>query len=240
MGAHDNSKTPSIIVAVVVALLAHVALAALPVERPRVAPMQRTLKVSMRLSKPRLVPKKKIVPPPPPPRPQRKVTPPPRPRRRALTTRRARRRVAEVAQPKKPEPTPPPEKKLEPPPPTPPKKPVVAKKTPAPPAPPKARPAARVNLHGYLTSIYRRVVRYKHYPPAARRLRLQGRVLVRMRIDRSGKLLAAEVKRSSGHAVLDRAALGIVRNAAPYAGMPTAYGKPSVKIVVPVDFRLES
>ena len=107
-------------------------------------------------------------------------------------------------------------------------------------APPKARPAARVNLHGYLTSIYRRVVRYKHYPPAARRLRLQGRVLVRMRIDRSGKLLAAEVKRSSGHAVLDRAALGIVRNAAPYAGMPTAYGKPSVKIVVPVDFRLES
>jgi len=31
----------------------------------------------------------------------------------------------------------------------------------------------------------------------------------------------------------------IVRNAAPSSGVPAAYGKSSVKVVVPVDFRLE-
>ncbi len=49
------------------------------------------------------------------------------------------------------------------------------------------------------------------YPPEAIALGLQGEVLVLMIIDHSGSVSAARVERSSGHAILDQAALRAVR-----------------------------
>lgn len=49
------------------------------------------------------------------------------------------------------------------------------------------------------------------YPPEAIALGLQGEVLVLMIIDQSGSVSAARVERSSGHAILDQAALRAVR-----------------------------
>lgn len=59
-----------------------------------------------------------------------------------------------------------------------------------------------------------------NYPAEARRRKLTGslRLLVVIRAD--GGLLAARLVESSGHAVLDEAALRIVRLAAPYAPFP--------------------
>jgi TonB family protein len=50
------------------------------------------------------------------------------------------------------------------------------------------------------------------YPPQAWRNGWQGRVEVRLRIDGAGRVAAAEVARSSGHAALDRAAVAAARD----------------------------
>jgi cyclohexadienyl dehydratase len=70
------------------------------------------------------------------------------------------------------------------------------------------------------------------YPPIARRLALEGTAWLRFEIDRTGAPRAAEVSRSSGHAVLDRAALRALADAGP---LPWVYGR----IEVPVRFALD-
>jgi protein TonB len=52
--------------------------------------------------------------------------------------------------------------------------------------------------------------RVDHYPLAARRERLEGVVMLRIRLARDGRLLNVRLSRSSGHAMLDRAALASV------------------------------
>lgn len=49
------------------------------------------------------------------------------------------------------------------------------------------------------------------YPLAARREQLQGVVMLRIRLARDGRLLAVRLSRSSGHSMLDRAALASVQ-----------------------------
>jgi protein TonB len=51
------------------------------------------------------------------------------------------------------------------------------------------------------------------YPPAAVRGRLEGKVLLEAQIDSSGKAVSVKVFSSSGHTLLDRAALKSVRQA---------------------------
>lgn len=75
------------------------------------------------------------------------------------------------------------------------------------------------------------------YPPASRRLREQGEVLVRVLIDADGRPREIDVLRSSGHARLDEAAIVAVRAALfrPYV----AEGRARAAYVrVPVEFAL--
>jgi protein TonB len=59
-----------------------------------------------------------------------------------------------------------------------------------------------------------------NYPAAARQHGLSGSLLLTVRIAPDGQLIDTTLRRSSGHAVLDRAAQDIVRWAAPYAPFP--------------------
>lgn len=59
-----------------------------------------------------------------------------------------------------------------------------------------------------------------NYPAEARSQGLTGSLLLTVRIAPDGTLVDATLRRSSGHAVLDRAAQDIVRWAAPYAPFP--------------------
>ncbi|MCX7869936.1 MAG: energy transducer TonB, partial [Terrimicrobiaceae bacterium] len=49
------------------------------------------------------------------------------------------------------------------------------------------------------------------YPESARRAKQEGRAIVRASISAEGRVQSARILRSSGHAVLDRAALDAVR-----------------------------
>lgn len=64
-----------------------------------------------------------------------------------------------------------------------------------------------------------------NYPQAAHDQRLYGRLVVTVSIRKDGSLDAVEVNRSSGHKILDAAALRIVRMAAPFAPFPPDIAK---------------
>ncbi len=75
------------------------------------------------------------------------------------------------------------------------------------------------------------------YPDAAVRRRLEGVVIVAVAIDRSGVLVYAEVRRSSGHAVLDSAALVAVRRA-DFRAAKRGGERVASRASIPIEYRL--
>nr|MBS0020058.1 energy transducer TonB [Gammaproteobacteria bacterium] len=77
-----------------------------------------------------------------------------------------------------------------------------------------------------------------HYPSVARRRGYEGRVLIQVALRRDGRATRVEIKKSSGHRVLDEAALATVKK---WRFLPARRrGRPvSTMIQVPISFRLE-
>ncbi len=87
------------------------------------------------------------------------------------------------------------------------------------------------SVDGRLVEIRRRIEGALVYPPIARARRLEGVAHVRFVIRRDGAAEGVEVTQSSGHWVLDRAAVRGVQHAAP---LPWVSGR----LEVPVRFAL--
>lgn len=64
-----------------------------------------------------------------------------------------------------------------------------------------------------------------NYPDAARRAGVSGKLLMDVALNADGTVRNISLLRSSGHAVIDEAAIRIVRLAAPYAPFPPEIGK---------------
>lgn len=73
---------------------------------------------------------------------------------------------------------------------------------------PRSNPAAE---GGYQARARALIDRNKNYPEDALQMSMTGSVVVAYVIDRGGRLIRAEVDRSSGHSLLDQAALRAVR-----------------------------
>lgn len=93
--------------------------------------------------------------------------------------------------------------------------------------------AAVSNYPGQVVSRLRRALRY---PGEARRERLRGEVHVSFSVSANGGVASARVVRSTGHQVLDQAALETIRRAAPFPAIPTAAGRRSWDFTVPLAF----
>lgn len=77
--------------------------------------------------------------------------------------------------------------------------------------------------------------KYRRYPASARNRGVQGVAYVRFRMNRAGRLLSAEIIRSSGSEALDRAALETLRRAEPLPAIPS--DRPDIlELSVPVEF----
>ena len=78
------------------------------------------------------------------------------------------------------------------------------------------------------------------YPAMARRKNLQGEVLLRVRVDETGKPIAVEVEKSSGHRLLDRTARDHVLKR--WRFQPALLqGRPvQAWALVPLNFRIEA
>jgi protein TonB len=78
---------------------------------------------------------------------------------------------------------------------------------------------------------------YQNYPGLARRLRLQGTVLVLFSMRRDGAVLDVWIKTGSGAPILDQEAIDTIRRAQPLPPIPAEL--PSLlKVIVPVAFNL--
>lgn len=72
----------------------------------------------------------------------------------------------------------------------------------------------------------------QNYPEAARQQKIYGKLQLTVSIKADGTLDDVEVSRSSGHKVLDAAAVAIVRRSAPYSPFPEAVRKKADIVVI--------
>ena len=80
--------------------------------------------------------------------------------------------------------------------------------------------------------------RNKRYPQGE--ARTSATVLVSFSIDRTGHLVAADVRKSSGDAAFDRAAIAMLKRADPVPAPPPALADDGLTFTVPVVFRARS
>ncbi|OIO54184.1 MAG: hypothetical protein COX57_08615 [Alphaproteobacteria bacterium CG_4_10_14_0_2_um_filter_63_37] len=77
------------------------------------------------------------------------------------------------------------------------------------------------------------------YPEAAQRQGLEGRLLIKFSIGRTGELVGVEVLRSSGSDVLDRAAIEALRKGAPYAPLPEEWELDQLNITATFEYIMQ-
>ena len=111
----------------------------------------------------------------------------------------------------------------------------------APPAPHTAQQvkggAPRIEA-SWQTSLVRQLQRYKRYPAAAQSRNEQGVVLLNFSIDRTGRVLAHSIARSSGYADLDNEVMAMITRAEPLPPFPASMPQPRLDLTVPIRFSL--
>ena len=99
--------------------------------------------------------------------------------------------------------------------------------------------ALRKPDYGWLAGpLLQRIEALKQYPATARLHRLEGRVIVRIVIQQDGHITSATIARSSGHDVLDQAALETIRQASPLT-LSQPLEKSSVTMQIPLGYYLD-
>ena len=87
-------------------------------------------------------------------------------------------------------------------------------------------------LREYQAIVWRHIATHK-----PRGVQIKGTASVRFHLDREGKVLAADVIRSSGNLNLDRIALRAIRQSGAFPQPPAAIASAQLYFVVPIDFR---
>jgi protein TonB len=98
---------------------------------------------------------------------------------------------------------------------------------------PNARTAPTPTPTAKIDSLARQLARQLFYPPQAVAQGLEGTALVTVFFDPDGSVIAVRLERSSGHAILDDAALAAVRS------LRTLPQTVATETLVPVRFRLD-
>jgi len=95
------------------------------------------------------------------------------------------------------------------------------------------------SLEAYRRDLLGMAARYKRYPLVARDNNWEGMATVRLAIGANGMIASITIAQSSGHEVLDRAALEMIRKAKGAVPIPAALrGKPFV-ISIPVLYEIK-
>jgi periplasmic protein TonB len=116
--------------------------------------------------------------------------------------------------------------------------------TAAPPAPPERRgKPSTLWLAEYTQVMTNQVARVRTYPQIARLRGWEGTTVVTVQLAPDGSILDARVAQSSGHEVLDRQAISMVRRAEPMPPLPAASAGGSagpLEVRLPIVFALAS
>jgi protein TonB len=94
------------------------------------------------------------------------------------------------------------------------------------------------NASSYQAEVLAHLQRYRIYPAEARSRGITGTAMVRFALAASGGVMSASLGRSSGAAVLDEAALSMVRRASPFPPIPPGLGRSHMDFAAPIRFDL--
>jgi periplasmic protein TonB len=98
---------------------------------------------------------------------------------------------------------------------------------------------AKSDLQDYHRSIFSAVNAAKRYPPAARHLGLEGRVVLAVRIDRGGRIVGRpRIVESTKHEILDEDAIRVVEAVAPFPPLPRTFDKPEAEFMLSLKYHL--
>lgn len=96
-----------------------------------------------------------------------------------------------------------------------------------------------VGLRQFRLALAGEARRFRRYPDAARREGLAGTAEIRIAVAAGGTDRQAELARSSGHTVLDVAALEMLRQAAAHTQLPESLRSQRFAVMLPVVFAVE-
>lgn len=84
------------------------------------------------------------------------------------------------------------------------------------------------------------VTRHQIYPEAAEKAHIEGKTIVRIRIDRNGHIIYSAIDTSSGSAIIDQAVMQMVRDSDPVPRVPDNYptGR-ELEFLIPISFTLK-
>ncbi len=108
--------------------------------------------------------------------------------------------------------------------------------TSAPAAVPPPRPVAVPA--SWTSRLFAHLARHKRYPAEAQQRRQEGTTLVRVVMDRAGRVLSVRLEQGSGFPLLDAEAQALVQRAQPLPPLPDEVTAATVEIVVPLSFRV--
>lgn len=106
-------------------------------------------------------------------------------------------------------------------------------------APVEVRGPDAAGLRQYRLALAGEARRFRRYPDAARREGITGTAEVRVTVAAAGAARHAELAHSSGHAVLDAAALDMLRQATARALLPESLRGQDFAVLLPVVFEVE-
>lgn len=101
----------------------------------------------------------------------------------------------------------------------------------------RSGPRHRADFGWLAQTLHRRVAAMKRYPSAARMKHLEGRVVLRAVIGEDGSLSDLSVEQSSGHGILDREAMDLVRRVCPVP-LEHPLGRSKVIMHIPIAYDL--
>ncbi|MEL6258909.1 MAG: energy transducer TonB [Pseudomonadota bacterium] len=109
-----------------------------------------------------------------------------------------------------------------------------------PPTPPPPPPPKRDTLdRAYFDISTREYVSLVKYPYDALRRGLQGTAQIKVRIDRSGRVLEWKMVRSTGHRLLDREVERVARKVRQLDPLPSDYRRRTADLIIPFTFVME-
>jgi len=83
-----------------------------------------------------------------------------------------------------------------------------------------------------------RLERYKRYPSGARDAHQEGIVYLRFTMDRTGRVLSAQIAKSSGVAALDEEVSELIQRAQPLPAPPPEVPGAQITLTLPVQFAI--
>jgi protein TonB len=109
-----------------------------------------------------------------------------------------------------------------------------APETTAPPKNDRVGQFTEAGSNAYNALVVGHLEKFKRYPAAAHRA--VGKTTLRFVLNRDGSVADVEIAKSSGNAILDQAALDIVRRASPFPKFPAAKTEAQADYIWPMDF----